>query len=365
MINFRYHVVSLVAVFIALAVGIVLGAGPLKEPIGSTLADQVDSLRSDKDNLRAQLDAAAGRQEYANSAFEALAPQALEGLLEGQKVALVTIGPLLEDRVAALGAGIDSAGATLSARIHMEDEYFTGEPGPRRDLARKMEPLLESVEVNEGGDRAVIARGLAAALGPLPKDSAKDSAEELTLPGNSASPPPSPTPTPTPDPAAVWSVLEESGLVTGFSEGDSTLVVVLAGPYHQDPAAIKSSGIAVSRNEACVGVVQALVKASLPTVVSGPDQAEEDLVHRIGRLEELAATVSTVSSPLPDGEAIAALWAGAGELLGHHGKYGLGADLPPLPPYRPAPVEEPSSTDPSDGPSVNAIGVGSAAAEGT
>ena len=37
MIDFRYHLVSLVSVFLALAVGIVLGAGPLKDPISDGL----------------------------------------------------------------------------------------------------------------------------------------------------------------------------------------------------------------------------------------------------------------------------------------------------------------------------------------
>ena len=32
MINFRYHVVSIIGIFMALAVGVVLGAGPLHEP---------------------------------------------------------------------------------------------------------------------------------------------------------------------------------------------------------------------------------------------------------------------------------------------------------------------------------------------
>ena len=45
MIDFRYHLVSLVAVFIALAVGIALGAGPLREGISSTLESEVAQLR--------------------------------------------------------------------------------------------------------------------------------------------------------------------------------------------------------------------------------------------------------------------------------------------------------------------------------
>ena len=39
MIDFRYHLVSLAAVLIALSIGIVLGAGPLNDNIGSTLSE--------------------------------------------------------------------------------------------------------------------------------------------------------------------------------------------------------------------------------------------------------------------------------------------------------------------------------------
>ena len=38
MVDFRYHLVSLIAVFLALACGIVLGAGPLREAIGDTVS---------------------------------------------------------------------------------------------------------------------------------------------------------------------------------------------------------------------------------------------------------------------------------------------------------------------------------------
>ena len=58
MIDFRYHLVSLASVLIALAVGIVLGAGPLKEGISESLNQQVTSLRTEKSALRAELDAA-------------------------------------------------------------------------------------------------------------------------------------------------------------------------------------------------------------------------------------------------------------------------------------------------------------------
>ncbi|HBO53687.1 MAG TPA: copper transporter, partial [Janibacter terrae] len=52
MIDFRYHLVSLAAVLIALSIGIVLGAGPLNDNIGSTLSGEVTKLRQEKEALR-------------------------------------------------------------------------------------------------------------------------------------------------------------------------------------------------------------------------------------------------------------------------------------------------------------------------
>ena len=61
MIDFRYHLVSIVSIFLALAVGIVLGAGPLKEDLGRHPDRGGAGLRDDKAALRAQLDAARAR----------------------------------------------------------------------------------------------------------------------------------------------------------------------------------------------------------------------------------------------------------------------------------------------------------------
>src|SRR5581483_8165830 len=44
-INFRYHVVSLTAVFLALAIGLVVGTAALNGPAADALGEQVDALR--------------------------------------------------------------------------------------------------------------------------------------------------------------------------------------------------------------------------------------------------------------------------------------------------------------------------------
>ena len=52
MISFRYHIVTLVSVFLALAVGVALGGGPLKGEVDNTLVEQVKNDREIKAELQ-------------------------------------------------------------------------------------------------------------------------------------------------------------------------------------------------------------------------------------------------------------------------------------------------------------------------
>ena len=56
MINFRYHVVSIIGIFIALAVGVVLGAGPLQSRIHAGVNASSTSTAADP-QLSAQAEA--------------------------------------------------------------------------------------------------------------------------------------------------------------------------------------------------------------------------------------------------------------------------------------------------------------------
>jgi Ca2+/Na+ antiporter len=53
-IDFRYHLVSIVAVFLALAVGVVLGSAALNGPVVAGLRKSVSTLRHEEDNLGSQ-----------------------------------------------------------------------------------------------------------------------------------------------------------------------------------------------------------------------------------------------------------------------------------------------------------------------
>ena len=89
MIDFRYHLVSIVAVFLALAIGIVVGAQALAPAATNALnqasaneAKQIRSLYAHNSQLKAQI---AAEEAFAQAAE----PSLLRGLLDGQHVVLV------------------------------------------------------------------------------------------------------------------------------------------------------------------------------------------------------------------------------------------------------------------------------------
>lgn len=117
MIDFRYHLVSLVSVFLALAVGIVLGAGPLKEPIGESLQSQVDALRSDRDNLRSDLDAAKGNIDKQNEFVTAAAPELIDGTLDGQEVSIIAAPEADSEQVEEVSNRVKEADGTIAGDV--------------------------------------------------------------------------------------------------------------------------------------------------------------------------------------------------------------------------------------------------------
>jgi len=101
-IDFRYHIVSLISVFLALAVGIILGAGPLKESIGDTLTGQVDVLHSEKDALRTELDQTKATLTSTDAFIAGAAPALLDGVLPGWRIGVIQLGPVDDEVQAAL-----------------------------------------------------------------------------------------------------------------------------------------------------------------------------------------------------------------------------------------------------------------------
>ena len=90
MIDFRYHLVSIIAVFLALAAGVVLGTAALNGPIVAGLRKSVATLRHENDNVHSQ-NQSLQQQINSNQQFaQAAEPVLLSHLLTGERVVLVT-----------------------------------------------------------------------------------------------------------------------------------------------------------------------------------------------------------------------------------------------------------------------------------
>ena len=143
MIDFRYHLVSLVAVFLALAVGIVLGAGPLKDPIGATLTKSVQQLRNDQAALTQQLKTAQAGIDNRDKFVSGVEPALVADQLGGRSVVLITLPGSDNDAVKPLTDAITAAGGKVTGTIDVQNAWVD----PADDAARKqaVEQLRQAV----------------------------------------------------------------------------------------------------------------------------------------------------------------------------------------------------------------------------
>lgn len=167
MIDFRYHLVSIASVFLALAVGIVLGAGPLKGTISDTLTSEVTKLREDANALRAELNTAEAQVKSRDGLITELRPRATAGLLTGEHVTLITLPGAPDALVDAAREVLAEAGATTGTTINIEPSWVSQEPPDVTDrgaAAAELRALLSGdLPVGVAPER-VLSLTLAAAL---------------------------------------------------------------------------------------------------------------------------------------------------------------------------------------------------------
>lgn len=129
MISFRYHIVSIIAVFLALALGIVVGTTALNGPITKDLRHQVDSLKKDRNSLSDQaktLQGQVGDGEQFGSLYGA---QIVKSTLHQTNVVIIGLpgaSGATKDRVASL---IGSAGGKVTGRVQLSGDYTDPKQG--------------------------------------------------------------------------------------------------------------------------------------------------------------------------------------------------------------------------------------------
>lgn len=299
MIDFRYHLVSVVAIFFALATGVALGAGPLQDPLTEGLADQTQQDRLDTEQLRADLAAVEDREAFSDAYAAATASDVVAGVLRGRTVAIMTLPGADDSDVRAVRASVLQGGATVAATVHLSPLLL--DPA-QRQLA---EGLATRLLARVGGSTAPQRAGSYELVGATVARAFLTRSADPVVQDNDAN--------------SIEAALVGADFVRvdGTVERRAQLALVVAG----DPPVDAAEGQPV----VAAGIVAALDAGSLGAVVAGrPASAAAGAVLAV--LDSDAADrVSTVDVvDLPAGQVVSAL-ALAEQARGGSGHYGAGS----------------------------------------
>ena len=123
MINFRFHLASLIAIFLALALGVVVGAGVIDRGVVDTLNNRLDSVERTSDRIKGENKTLSDENRELSNAISALECHALSETLVGEDVGLVAVRGVDEDRVKKTVAAAQCGGATVTGVLWVEGKW--------------------------------------------------------------------------------------------------------------------------------------------------------------------------------------------------------------------------------------------------
>ena len=302
MIDFRYHVVSIVAVFLALAIGIVLGSTELQ---GTT----IDVLRNTSQQIKNQYDATHARNAELNqqvSADQAVAQageaRLLDGLLSGQRVVLVNAPAAPGPVVSGVTSALRQAGATVTGQVNLQPKLLDASQDNQQFLTQLVQQLAAPGAVPGNGTGLQQAARLLGSVILTKNTDPNGSTSGSTSGGGSVT--------------SARTILEryaQAGLlsISGQPSVPATLAVVVT------PSSAPAGGVSDPANQGLITLAQQLDTAALGTVMagsagaSGPGSAIDAL-----RVSTAAGKISTVDYADTATGQIVTVWALADALAG-------------------------------------------------
>lgn len=337
MIDFRYHLVSLISVFLALAVGIVLGAGPLRENLGDQLTGQVEQLRTEQDELRAQSEELAAQRDQLSSLVTEIGPDLVAETLPGAEVAVVSDHSSIRTPVDRVQSLLGDAGAASAVEVELLPALW--EPGQEERRSQALEEIRELAPQVLDGELDV-EQQLPAVVIALLTSSAAPEGEQLSPELRSD----------------LWQVLLDQQLVA-LPDGEPGTIdgVVVAGADpteftvdsdDEETAAARAQGLLLAQT----AVLDALAGAELPTVVSAvtpENDGSEGMLRTVRGDSAYRAISATDRLQEPDGPLLSVL-ALVEQYRGGSGSYGTTADAEARLPELPETEEVALPEDPAD-----------------
>lgn len=299
MISMRYHIISLAAVFLALALGIVLGATKINSPLLSGLQGDNTQLSSQRDDLAAKNKSLEERVTTDARFASAIGPLSVRGTLQGTAVVVITTDttdPADRDGVLALLA---HAGAVVSAQVQVTSDFSDPARAEQlRSLILANQPVGSTLP--ESSQLGSLAGGFLATLLLTDADGTTHATPEEATAALSA--------------LSTAGFLSASGAV---APGRSVVIVT---------GAALTGDSAVDRAQMIVDTAAALKQSAAGVVVAGRS-GSEGTTGSVGLVRAdtaASALVSTVDDVETDAGRIATVLALVEQNGGGVGRYGLG-----------------------------------------
>jgi hypothetical protein len=309
MISFRYHVVSITAVFLAIAIGVVVGSTYVDRAVVDNLEGRIDSVSNSLDERKQANDQLEDELNEDREYIVASAEFAVTGRLADVPVLVLAFRGVDEDAVRELGLLARRGGGVVPGVVWVETKWALGSEDDRAALATAI-----------GGDERASASRL--------RDEAWDAvvAELSRAPGEAGSITTDPT-------VGVLAPLQASGFLSVDALDDAS--VTLAALRGTSPRVLVVTGSAADdRLKPVVAkIVAAPIGGGLATVVAedytetndGPGRGDllADTVPK--DLRDRVVLIDHADRPEGRVAAVLSLAAIADGLVGHFG-YGSGAD---------------------------------------
>ena len=301
MINFRFHLASLVAIFLALALGVVVGAGVIDRGVVDTLNDRLDSVESKASRIQDDNTALRDDNGKLTSAIEAAQCHTVADQLIGEDVGIVAVRGVDEAAVKRAATAAECGGANVKGILWIEGKWALANDEDATTLAE----ALGSSSKRPAVLRTTAWRELAARLKTPPPEGATDLLTTLEDAGF----------------VTFESLSDDDATVSQFPARDASILLVVGGDGD------------VADKEVVLPAATAFNADGIPLVVAddyvtGDDRPERGSALAPIRDGDLATKVSTVDDlDWPQGPATTALTLAnlrqVPPLVGH---YGLATD---------------------------------------
>ncbi|HEX3621044.1 MAG TPA: copper transporter [Acidimicrobiales bacterium] len=277
MINLRYHIVSLVAVFLALGMGIVMGSTVIDRVTVDALSNKLDDVRKSVDAIRQENSRLDGQVKQDQQFAESTRDDLLKGHLKGVPVLVVAVAGVDRKPIDDLRAALVTAQATVEGTVWFTSKMRLANDSDTKALATALDLPVDRPDVVRRQALAKVAAARDAGAtdaGPL---AALSAAGFVTYDG--------------PPPATSTTVSPPSTL------GPTLASVPLAGTRY---ILVSGAGAEVGDDLVGVPLAQALVQASARVVAaeSGTDTGQGGRAVFVGllRSDVVSARLSTVDN---------------------------------------------------------------------